>query len=103
SKRMHSLKRHCRKLLRHSFKDRSRSLAHDVRWRQETTVPAPRQACQLAIDHLAKDFFSAVGLLNDDAEQLHKARILGRRLRYTLDLLRDFLPDSPIEKACQKL
>ncbi|MEK6261216.1 MAG: CHAD domain-containing protein [Planctomycetota bacterium] len=100
---MHSLRRFCRQLLKHGFEDRTRSLTDRIGWRHASAEPSPSELGSLAIGRLATDFFCRVDLLRDDRQQLHKVRILGRRLRYTLDLLRDVLPAFPAEAACREL
>lgn len=100
---MHSLRHYCRKLLKCGFEERTRLLTHQTDWRQTTAEPGVRELSALAIDRLATAYFAAVDLLRADGQQLHRVRILGRRLRYSLDLLRNVLPKFPIKEVCQEL
>ena len=51
---------------------------------------------------LGQQFFAAAGPFRK-AEQLHQFRILGKRLRYSLDLFADVLPPQPRDRCLKRL
>ena len=102
-KKERSLKLHCRQLVEWGFTSKTRSLTHHVQWRQSGTMPSIHEFCCLEIGRFTTRFDAAVELLKSDSQQLHHVRIQGRRLRYSLDLMRDVLPESPLKVVCDKL
>jgi len=109
AKEFDSFKRYCRRLLDRGFVDRIRRVSLRNGWRK---LAAGRNIPKLGsrfVSRLATKFFRQVDLLKSDEQQLHKVRILGRRLRYTLQLLQDLGTDADaasnadIETACRRL
>ena len=95
SKQMRSLKRSCRDLLDRGFEKRIRTIIRRIGWRHSWAAPNPDEFCADTISALATKFLDAVDRLKTDCDHLHRARILGRRLRDTLAFLNDFVSATP--------
>lgn len=100
---MRLLRRYCRRLLERGFERRVRLLTRRIGCRHRTCESELAGFCSSELSQLAATFFEAVEFLKTDNTYLHKVRILGRRLRYSLDLLRDMVPGSTVDTACQDL
>jgi CHAD domain-containing protein len=97
------LRRHCRKVIEQGLQKKVSSLLHRVHWRGTETKPTSDEFCSAKIAQLVTSFNSVVDSFQDDEKAMHQVRICGRRIRYTLDILKDFLPDTKISAVGQKL
>lgn len=96
--------RHCgRNLMDQDFKKRARALRHRTHWQNAADAPTVGELYAQKVGELASEFLSKIDSLSRDATQCHKVRILGRRLRYTLELLKDVLPETPTMTICRQL
>ena len=104
-----SLRRYGRSRLMETLQDHSRALRHRIRWRGDAEEPTLNELRSQALSCLVEKYSSAIQAIDGDVEQCqpvqrcHKVRIVGRRLRYTLELLQDTLPMTLTESVCEQL
>ena len=104
-----SLKQYCQRLFDRGFIGRCRRLSRCGSGQNLDANLGFLKSCSKFVSRLATKYFQKVDLLKTDERQLHKVRILGRRLRYTLELLPDlgieFTPESDADVAwvCRRL
>lgn len=98
-----SLKRTCRKVIGHRFKQRGKTLKRHFGWRMSSAAPSVKEFSFREIQRHAETFFSRVERVKADPAILHPTRIAGRKLRYTLELLEDALAESLVHTACDRL
>ena len=103
AEKMRSLKRFCQQLLKRDFKGQTQALCHRIGWRPAENAPSLPEYSSQSIDRLVTRFCNVVESIGDDEQQLHDARILGRRLRYTLELVKDNLPQGVVDDVCRDL
>jgi len=89
--------------------DHSRALGHRIRWRGVAEEPTLNELRSQTLDRLVEKYSAAIQAIDGDVEQCqrvqrcHRVRIVGRRLRYTLELLQDALPMTLTEPVCKRL
>lgn len=104
-----SLRRYGRSQPMETLQDHSRALRHRVRWRGDAKEPTLDELGSPALGRLVENYSAALQAIHGDVEQCqqvlrcHKVRIVGRRLRYTLELLQDTLPTTLTEPVCERL
>ena len=104
-----SLRRYGRRRPIEALQDHSRLLRRRIRWRGDTDQPTLNELGTETLGRLAVKYSSALQAIDGELEpsqQLHRChmvRIVGRRLRYTLELLQDALPVTLLEPACEQL
>lgn len=104
-----SLRRYGRSRPMKTLQDHSRSLRHRIRWRGGAEQPTLNELGTETLGRLAVKYSSALQAIGGDVEpsqqllRCHMVRIVGRRLRYTLELLQDALPVTLLEPACEQL
>ncbi len=91
---MHSLKKACVGLLKRQFDRDIRLLSRRVIWRGKAKPPKLTTFLSQRIAPLALRFFAEFEFMGIEPQRLHDVRILGRRLRYELDLFQKAL-DGP--------
>jgi CHAD domain-containing protein len=91
---MHSLKKACVGLLKRDFDRDIRLLSRRVIWRGKAKPPTLATFLSQRIAPLALRFFAEFEFMGIEPQRLHDVRILGRRLRYELDLFQKAL-DGP--------
>jgi len=92
----------CRKSLQGGIKKRTQSLLQKYHWRPAEQEPTLHEFSPRAIDRLLAEFIPAVDSLRNTPEQLHAVRILGRRLRYSLEIVQESLPSLPAHVIGQR-
>jgi CHAD domain-containing protein len=76
-----------RRLRRKGFPERAAELVSRTRWRaDEAPEPTVALAAQHRLRPFVDEFFTAAQLPANDAEALHRLRILGKRLRYAMEI-----------------
>ncbi len=103
AKKKRSLRQGCRKLLANGFEDEAKSTIRQLYRKKSTDDATIQQDLLQAVNPLLTKFFGTINLLSLDPQQFHQARILGRRLRYTIDLLGEIFPAARLETAGQQL
>ena len=96
------LKRHCQALNRHDLQKKMRNLIQSSRSIEPTPATASNP-CFLTIQQRTDEYLSAVDSIVSELPCLHRIRILGRRLRYSLELLPEILPEADTKSNCQVL
>ena len=96
------LRRHCQALNRHDLQHKMRNLIQSSRSIEPTPATASNP-CFLTIKQRTDEFLSAVDSIVSELPCLHRVRILGRRLRYSLELLPEILPEADTKSNCQTL
>ena len=92
-RKVKSLVRYCRRITDQGFEVQCRKLVEAIHWPQGNHDDIRQQFLCDALDRIADPFLGSVQQLKQDEQRFHQVRICGRRLRYTLDLLHDDLPE----------
>lgn len=98
-----ALKRMCQRVLKGDFEGHAQALKRHFGWRKSSAAPSVKEFSLREIHRHSKDFFSRLELAQVDSKMMHPARIAGRKLRYTLELLEDALAQSLVEATCDRL
>ena len=93
-RKLKSLVRYCRRITDQGFEVQCRRLIDAIHWPQGNHDDIRKQFLGDALDRIANPFLASVQQLKQDEQRFHQVRICGRRLRYTIDLLHDDLPES---------
>lgn len=80
-----------------------RRLVRRLAWRQVPPPPAYAVWCLGRCDRFARRFFEAASQPAADDDALHQLRILGKRLRYALELVAPALADPEVDQLLAEL
>lgn len=86
-----------------------RALRHRIHWRGEAEPPTLVELGTEALGRLAEKYSLAIQAIGGDVEpsqqlnRCHQVRIVGRCLRYTLELLQGVLSEKLSEPVCERL
>lgn len=75
------------KIRRAKFKSRSRALVKRLRWPHATPEPAFADAVRARLTPLVEQFFQAAREDLSNPKALHRMRVCGKQLRYSMELL----------------
>ena len=93
-RKLKGLIRYCRRITEQGFEVECRVLIDAIDWPEGNHNQIRKQFLCDALARIADPFLCAVQQLKQDERKFHQLRICGRRLRYTIDLLHDDLPES---------
>jgi CHAD domain-containing protein len=98
-----SLKHQCQKVLKDDFQKHGRALKRHFGWQKSSDAPSVQEFSLREINRHANKFFLRLERAQVDSKMMHPARIAGRKLRYTLELLEEALAESLVEATCDRL
>ena len=93
-RKLKGLIRYCRRITEQGFEVECRTLIDAIDWPKGNHNQIRKQFLCDALARIADPFLCAVQQLKQDERKFHQVRICGRRLRYTIDLLHDDLPET---------
>jgi len=85
------------------LRELSRTLVRSMRWRGMDDAPSSQQLASQTVGRLTSQFEETLNCIDSDPNQFHRARICGRRLRYTLELLGGVFPQEVVDTICRRL
>ncbi len=80
------LSKACHQSCRRTAKQRCGQLLHAVGWRGHGSPPDLLQLARQTVNPLVADFFSEVHQGIDNVDAVHRVRIIGKRVRYALEV-----------------
>jgi len=98
-----SFRRYCKRLLKQDFAEKCKALTQRMHRSQSSSEQCLQEFCCLATSQLATAFNTSIDSLKTDPDQLHRVRIVGRRMRYSLEMMSRLLPEFPTDGICEKL